>query len=70
MSEEDQQATGLGEIAPEVRLERETVWLTSRPVADVFRTSLDNVSLLLKTVVPEGELDRAASTEALSVVRP
>lgn len=29
----------------EVRLDQETVWLTQRQMADVFRTSLDNIGL-------------------------
>ena len=58
-----------GEVALDVRLEQETVWLTQRQMADVFRTSLDNISLHLKNVFADGELDRAATTEDFSVVR-
>ena len=59
-----------GEVALDVRLEQETVWLTQRQMADVFRTSLDNISLHLKNVFADRELDRAATTEDFSVVRP
>lgn len=58
-----------GEVSLDVRLEQETVWLTRRPMADVFRTSLDNISLHLKNVFADGELDRGATTEDFSVVR-
>ncbi|MCY3808160.1 MAG: virulence RhuM family protein [Gemmatimonadetes bacterium] len=58
-----------GEVALDVRLEQETVWLTQRQMADVFRTSLDNIGLHLKNVFADGELDRAATTEDFSVVR-
>ena len=58
-----------GDVLLDVRLEQETVWLTQRQMADVFRTSLDNVGLHLKNVFAEGELDRAATTEDFSVVR-
>ena len=58
-----------GDVSLDVRLEQETVWLTQRQMADVFRTSVDNVGLHLKNVFAEGELDRAATTEDFSVVR-
>lgn len=58
-----------GEVALDVRLEQETVWLTQRQMADVFRTSLDNIGLHLKNVFTDGELDRVATTEDFSVVR-
>ena len=58
-----------GEVSLSVRLEQETVWLTQRQMADVFRTSLDNISLHLKNVFADGELDRMATTEDFSVVR-
>lgn len=55
----------------EVRLDagRETVWLTQRQMADMFETSTDNVSLHLKNIFAEGELDESATTEDSSVVR-
>lgn len=34
----------------EVRLERETVWLTQRQMAELFDTSSDNVGLHLKRI--------------------
>ena len=58
-----------GEVRLEVRLDQETVWLTRRQMAAVFRTGLDNISLHLKNVFADGELDRAATTEDFSVVR-
>ena len=58
-----------GEVALNVRLEQETVWLTRGQMAEVFRTGLDNISLHLKNVFADGELDRAATTEDFSVVR-
>ena len=58
-----------GEVRLEFRLDQETVWLTQRQMAAVFRTSLDNISLHLKNVLADGELGRAATTEDFSVVR-
>src|SRR3569833_1029573 len=55
----------------QVRLdaERDTVWLSQRQMAEVFETSTDNISLHLKNIFAEGELDEAATTEDSSVVR-
>ncbi len=55
----------------EVRLDagRDTVWLTQRQMADLFETSTDNVSLHLKNIFADGELDETATTEDSSVVR-
>lgn len=58
-----------GEVRVDVRLERETVWLSQRQMAEIFGTSTDNVGLHLKNVFGEGELDEAATTEDYSVVQ-
>ena len=62
------QAPG-GDVRLEVRLDRETVWLSQRQMAEIFDTSTDNVGLHLKNVFGEGELDEAATTEEYSVVQ-
>lgn len=46
------------------------MWLSQRQMAEVFDTSTDNISLHLKNIYAEGELDEAATTEESSVVRP
>jgi len=55
----------------DVRLDegRETVWLTQRQMSEVFGTSVDNVSLHLKNIYADGELDESATTEESSIVR-
>ena len=58
-----------GEVLVDVRLERETVWLTQAQMAELFETSADNISLHLRNVYRDGELDEAATTEDSSVVR-
>ena len=58
-----------GALCVDVRLDRETVWLTQRQMADVFETSTDNVSLHLRNVFADGELEETATTEDFSVVR-
>jgi hypothetical protein len=42
----------------EVRLENETVWLTQKMMAELFQTTVANVSIHLKNVFEEGELNR------------
>ena len=58
-----------GELSIDVRLERETVWLTQRQMGEVFRTSTDNVGLHLRNVFADGELQENGTTENFSVVR-
>ena len=52
-----------------VRLEQGTVWLSKRQMAEVFRTSTDNVSLHLRNIYAEEELMENATTENFSVVQ-
>ena len=58
-----------GEVRVDVRLEEETVWLSQRDMATVFRTSPDNVGLHLKNIFSDQELTEKATTEDFSVVR-
>jgi prophage maintenance system killer protein len=53
----------------DVRLERDTVWLTQRQMAELFDTSTDNVGLHLKNIFADLELEEAATTEDFSVVQ-
>lgn len=53
----------------EVRLDRETVWLNQRQMAELFDTSSDNISLHLKNVYADAELEIAATTEDFSAVQ-
>src|SRR5882672_9248031 len=57
-----------GQMKVEVRLENETVWLTQQHMADLFQTTRQNVSLHLKNIFAERELDqRATVKESLTV---
>ncbi len=58
-----------GEARVDVRLDRDTVWLTQRQMADLFETSTDNVSLHLTDIFDSQELKRKSTTEDSSVVR-
>lgn len=58
-----------GDRRIEVRLEAESIWLTQAQMAEVFGTSVDNISLHLKNIYASEELSEAATTEDFSVVR-
>lgn len=58
-----------GQAQVEVRFSDETVWLSQAQMATLFDTSTDNISLHLKNIFSEQELDESATTEDFSVVR-
>lgn len=62
-----QTENGLTQVS--VRLEAESVWLTQRQMAELLDSSTDNISLHLKNIFADGELDEAATTEDFSVVQ-
>lgn len=53
----------------DVRVDRDSVWLTQRQMADLFETSTDSISLHLKKIFDARELERKSTTEKSSVVR-
>lgn len=53
----------------QVRLEGETVWLSRAQIAELFDTSTDNISLHLKNIYKDNELEESATTEDFSAVR-
>lgn len=55
--------------AIEVRVERETVWLTQRQMAELFDSSTDNIGLHLKNIYADKELEEPATAEEYSVVQ-
>ena len=58
-----------GSARVDVRLERETVWLTQRQMSELFESSIDNIGLHLKNIFGDGELEEPATTEDFSVVQ-
>lgn len=52
-----------------VVFQNETFWLTQSGMAELFGCSADNISLHLKNIYTEGELEPEATTEEFSVVR-
>jgi prophage maintenance system killer protein len=53
----------------EVRLTRETVWLTQRQMAEVFDTTPENVLMHLKNIFSDGELEESATAKDFLAVR-
>lgn len=58
-----------GQIQLDIRLEQENLWMSQSQISELFDTSTDNVSLHLKNIYAEQELDEVATTEDFSVVR-
>ena len=61
--------TDEGKINVDVILTDETIWLTQKSMADLFECSSDNISLHLKNIFQEKELDKNLTTEKISIVR-
>ena len=58
-----------GQTRVDVRLANESLWMTQNDMALLFQCSADNISLHLKNIYDEGELNRQATAEEFSVVR-
>jgi len=58
-----------GNIKIEVKLKDETVWLSQKQMAELFDCSTDNISLHLKNIYFERELEENRTTEEFSVVQ-
>ena len=58
-----------GSIRLDARLKDETIWLTQKAMAELFDCSSDNISLHLKNIYKEHELDKNSTTEDFSVVQ-
>ena len=52
-----------------VKLEKETLWLTQRQMAELFEKDTDTIGLHLKNIYIDGELVEDATTEEYSVVQ-
>ena len=46
-----------GQVKIEVRLEDENVWLTQNAMAELFNTTKQNISLHIKNIFEENELN-------------
>lgn len=52
-----------GDVSVNAVVHDETVWLTQKGMAELFGCSTDNISLHLKNIFADGELDRDSVTE-------
>ena len=58
-----------GKLKIEVRLEGETAWLTQAHMAELFQTTVPNVSMHLRNIYAEGEVQAAATIQEFLTVR-
>jgi len=58
-----------GKINIEVLYANENIWLPQRRMAELFGCSADNISLHLKNIYKEKELDELSTAEVFSVVQ-
>jgi hypothetical protein len=50
-----------GETKLDARFQDETVWLTQKLMAELFQTTPQNITIHLKNIFDEGELDEEAT---------
>ena len=53
----------------EVRLENETVWLTQQLMAELFKTTVPNISMHVRNIYADGELTSEATLKKFLTVR-
>ncbi len=58
-----------GHIKLEVRLQDETVWLTQQLIAELFQTTVPNISMHIRNIFEEGELTPQATVKNFLTVR-
>lgn len=58
-----------GSVRVDVRLERDTVWLTQRQMSELFETTPENVLMHLKNIFGDGELEETATAKDFLVVQ-
>jgi len=58
-----------GQTSIEVKLEKETVWLSQKQMAELFDKDSDTIGLHLRNIYKSGELDKKSTTGKYSVVQ-
>jgi hypothetical protein len=58
-----------GRIKLDVRLEDESVWLTQQLIAELFQTTIPNISMHIRNIYEEGELSPEATVKNFLIVR-
>jgi hypothetical protein len=59
-----------GQVKLDVRLQEETVWLTQQMLAELFQTTVPNISMHIRNIYDEGELDPQSTIQKFLTVRP
>ena len=57
------------DVTVNVVMQDENIWLSQKAMAQLFDTSTDNISLHLKNIYKDGELEEISTTEHFSVVQ-
>jgi hypothetical protein len=58
-----------GRMKLDARLENETIWLIQQMIADLFQTTVPNISMHIKNIYDEGELSLTATVKDFLTVR-
>lgn len=58
-----------GQVKLDVRLQDETVWLTQQMIAELFQTTVPNISMHIRNIYTEGELIPEATIKKFLTVR-
>jgi len=58
-----------GKSRIEVRLDEGTVWLTQALIAELYQTSVPNISMHIRNILKDGELDAGATIKKFLTVR-
>lgn len=61
--------SALEDVSVEAIIKDDTIWLNQQAMAEIFDCTTDNVSVHLKNIYTEGELNELATTEDFSVVQ-
>ena len=58
-----------GQVKLDVRLENETIWLTQQMIAELFQTTVPNISMHIKNIYNECELQPEATVKDFLTVQ-
>ena len=58
-----------GRVKIDVRLEKETVWLSQKMMADLFQTTVSNINIHLRNIFDEGELTPERTIKEFLIVQ-
>ncbi len=58
-----------GTVELDVRLDRDTIWLSQKQMSTLFDKDTDTIGLHLRNIFKEGELEESTTTEESSVVQ-